>query len=331
LRFGLLALAWLYLAVLLVTTLLRYTLGDRSEWLFTLNGLALYTFLPLPFLLPLALLLRRRELWLGLAVGVGIWFYLWGGLFLPRMPFGDDATGPRLTLMAYNLAGSEDTEAVLQAIRDGGADVVALQELDTRSARAIADGLSAEYPYQVLDGRAGANGSGVISRFPMRATGESIFDEEWVSPPTIVEVNVEGRIITLVRFHCVAFPRNYEARNRQADKLADYASNRQGPLVMVGDLNATSTNSAHAAVTSALNDTWQEVGWGFGHTFPGAGESVLPGSARPVYFGVTSPKWLVRIDYVFHSSEWQAISARTGPWDGRSDHRAMVAVLQLKR
>ncbi|MCP4105920.1 MAG: hypothetical protein GY749_10350 [Desulfobacteraceae bacterium] len=76
-----------------------------------------------------------------------------------------------------------------------------------------------------------------------------------------------------------------------------------------------------------ISCSWHNAGTGFGHTFPGAASD---GSARPVIVGIPAPKWLVRIDYIFHSEHWQTIAARTGPWDGCSDHRPVMATLALK-
>ena len=42
------------------------------------------------------------------------------------------------------------------------------------------------------------------------------------------------------------------------------------------------------------------------------------------------PRWLIRIDYVFHSRHWRAVSARNGRIDGKSDHRPVIATLVLK-
>jgi endonuclease/exonuclease/phosphatase (EEP) superfamily protein YafD len=76
---------------------------------------------------------------------------------------------------------------------------------------------------------------------------------------------------------------------------------------------------------SGLIDSWKEVGFGLGHTFPG---SDVPGSSRPYLWGVPVPMWLARIDYVFHTSDLQAVSARMASFDGASDHRGVIAVLK---
>ena len=325
-----LALSRLYLVGLLIWVLARVLLGDRWAWLFTINALALYIFAPLVLLLPAAWFLRRREIWLGLGLAILLWAYLWDVLFLPRLPYEGPA-GERFVVMTYNLAGSHDPQAAVRTIRASGADVIGLNELNRATAAVIAQQLSAEYPHQVLDGRAGANGSGVLSRHPLRETGVAIPDEDWVSPPHILEIVVEGQTVTFVRFHAKAFPRHHAARERQARKLAAYARGQDGPLVMVGDLNASPTNSAYSALAGALEDSWREAGRGFGHTFPGADKVTQPGSARPEIFGVPVPQWLVRIDYIFHSRSIRTVRVQAGPWDGLSDHRAVLAELELKR
>jgi endonuclease/exonuclease/phosphatase family metal-dependent hydrolase len=75
-----------------------------------------------------------------------------------------------------------------------------------------------------------------------------------------------------------------------------------------------------------LHDTWQEAGFGFGHTFPG---SDIPGSSRPKFGNWYVPQWLTRIDYVFVSSHWGVSSASMAQFDGVSDHRGVVAELVL--
>jgi endonuclease/exonuclease/phosphatase (EEP) superfamily protein YafD len=39
---------------------------------------------------------------------------------------------------------------------------------------------------------------------------------------------------------------------------------------------------------------------------------------------------MARIDYIFYSPDLQATAAWLGPWDGRSDHRPVIARLALK-
>jgi endonuclease/exonuclease/phosphatase (EEP) superfamily protein YafD len=93
---------------------------------------------------------------------------------------------------------------------------------------------------------------------------------------------------------------------------------------VAGDLNATGLSTAHRIITRELHDAWEARGQGLGHTFPGAAS---PRGSRPRLFGIPVPMWLVRIDYVFFSDHFTALSVEIGPWDGASDHRPVIADL----
>jgi endonuclease/exonuclease/phosphatase (EEP) superfamily protein YafD len=107
--------------------------------------------------------------------------------------------------------------------------------------------------------------------------------------------------------------------------VVDLIGENPGPLIAPVDFNATDRNTAYRMIVSELSDSWREVGWGFGHTFPGSNGF----GSRFHFMGVPLPRWLLRIDYVFHSEHWQAESAVVGPWDGVSDHRPVVVTLRL--
>ena len=115
-------------------------------------------------------------------------------------------------------------------------------------------------------------------------------------------------------------------RERQAQALADFAATHPEPLIALGDFNATPASVAHTTMSRVLADSWIEAGWGPGHTFPGAAS---PGSSRPRIAGILVPQWLLRIDYVFHSHQWQTLGAWIGPWDAVSDHRSVVVRLAI--
>ncbi len=297
--------------------------------LFAANALALYLFLPLPLALLAGVIKRRPEVIAGCLIAAGVCVYFWGALFWPNARVSPE--GPVLRVMTYNLLGyAGDPEAVLRTIRASNADVITLQELNPAVAGAIEANLAAGYPFQDLSPDAGVHGMGVISRLPMRPTAESIPDRAWVGPPHIEEIDFDGRVVTLVTFHAISHPGNYGPRDREARKLEAYARAHEGPLILAGDLNATDTNAAYGRIAAVLADSWREAGSGFGHTFPGASAKTSPGSSRPDIFGIAVPKWLVRIDFVFHSAHWRAVSARIGPFDGVSDHRPVIVELTLR-
>jgi endonuclease/exonuclease/phosphatase (EEP) superfamily protein YafD len=318
--------------VLLVSWLIVVALvGDRPAQLYVVNSLGVYWFAPLPVALAAALALRHGP---GAALGVGaalVWLALFGPYFLPA--FTPVPAGQPLRVMTSNLLGyNPDTAGAVAALRASAADVIGLNELSPATAEAVSTELRAEYPYQLLDPRRGVTGSGVISRYPLTPAAVPFPVDErvgvWMGPPLAVDVDVHGQVVTLVVFHTYSGPQWGSERRAAARYLADYAAAHPGPVIVMGDLNATELSIAYQTLTRPLRDAWAARGWGLGHTFPG---SLVPGSSRPVIAGVPVPQWLVRIDFIFYSPGLAAASAAIGPWDGGSDHRPVLADLILER
>jgi vancomycin resistance protein VanJ len=328
-RLALALLAQIYFAGLFGWLILYAVFGDRWGWLFAVNSFAVYLFVPLPLASVAALLAGPRwvsaALWTQCAAAALVWAYLFGALFVPRAAAAE-AAGPPLRVMTANLLGfNQDTQATLAALRASNADVLALQELNPAVAAALQRELRAEYPYQVLDPREGWSGGGVISRYPLQPLGAAL-PGAWLGTPHVLAVDFDGRPVTLIRFHAPSGIGRVAQREASAQALADFALSHPGPLVVAGDLNATGQSEAHGLITRQLGDAWEAAGWGLGHTFPGAAS---PGSSRPRLLGLLVPKWLIRIDYVFYSEHFTALSARLGPWDAVSDHRPVLVELAL--
>jgi len=337
----LVTLARVYFTWVLGWAILHALFGTRWWWLFFLNTFAEYLFLPLPLILIIALLTRQRETWIGFGAVLALWMVLYGGLFLPPLSRAAPA-GETLTVMSYNILGpSESPEDVVATIRAVGADVVAIQELNPPAAEAIQRELETEYPNQVLVPQVGVTGLGVISRYPLRSMGEAL-PGAWIGTPQALELDFKGQTVALLHFHTFAtgpvrgwgpfcapdhIERTVRERERQAQAVADFAASYPGPLIAPADFNTGDQSTAYALVTDVLVDSWREAGWGPGHTFPG---STARDGSRAAVAGIPLPTWLVRIDYIFHSHHWRAVSAWIGPWDGVSDHRPVVAELALK-
>jgi vancomycin resistance protein VanJ len=313
---------------LLLLLVLRFGVAERSGATFVCNAMLFYAVTSTLWLLPVAVVGRRTDTWLIVGSGATIWSVLWGSLLLPARQT-QVPPGPRIRVMSYNVLGSNfNTASVVRILRDSSPDVAVLQELNPENAAAVERELSDRYPYRWLDARAGVTGGGIVSRIPFReAPIGALGQVSWVGKPMAITFPLGGRDVTLLRMHAFSGPANTSVRNAEAAAIAGYAAAHRGPLIVAGDLNATDQNSAYRAITSRLVDSWREAGWGFGHTFPG--DPTGPGS-RPVILGIAVPRWLVRIDYVFHSPELAAISAETLPSDGASDHRPILATLSLR-
>ena len=190
--------------------------------------------------------------------------------------------------------------------------------------------LAALYPYQIIDSQ-----DSLLSRYPITLT-DATLPGSWGTPPQVYRLDLDGRDITLVNAHFYASFLNFDypfmqwvfrERERQAQFMTQFATQVKTPLVVTADFNATDQSRAYRIMTNRLGDAWRAAGWGLGHTFPGGHSPDLP---RAVIAGHPIPMWVVRIDYIFYSEDWKAIAAKLGKWDGVSDHRPVIAELELQ-
>jgi vancomycin resistance protein VanJ len=251
------------------------------------------------------------------------------------------ANAPALRVMTYNMLGYTDrADAVVATIRQSDADVVAVQELNLGAAEAIRRDLLREYPYQILDPHDGVEGLGAISRLPLRLSTDTL-PGRWIGTPQILQLDWQGATATILHVHTVpttAFidfiraPQGIEAsiRNREDNMralTAYVAAHRDQLLIVTGDLNMTDQNTSYQIIASELSDAWREAGWGLGHTFPSTNYNAGPLPRIGSYYPLM---WALRLDYIFHSQHWRAVSAELGTWDEQSDHRPVIVKLVLE-
>ncbi len=190
-----------------------------------------------------------------------------------------------------------------------GADVVCLQEIHAGHVEVFERELGRLFPHRLLFGD-GIGGLGILSRKP-------ILGHEHVSlrsrlPFLRVDLDIGGtplRLIVAHPFASIAILGSGSAPHEDMLDLAAEAGAAELPCLLVGDLNTTDQSRAYDALARAgLVDTWAEAGQGWSPTFPVAGR----------YLHLPVPP-VVRIDYVWHSSELEACSYTAGP-DAGSDH-----------
>lgn len=314
---------WVYFTLVFAWAVAHFLLGDHPWWMFAANALAFYLFWPLLLVVPSTMRMRRWQLWLGTLAVFLLAVVLYGKLFLPWKTAFVPA-GPSLTVMTYNVLGyNTHPDAVVDSILAVGPDVVSLQELNLRVAHAIRQKLLSAYPYQQLDARDDVFGMGVISRYPLHLSDETL-PGGWVGTPQILTLTVGGQSITILNVHALAtsagvlatLDQSISERERQARTIRDFAQTHPGPLIVTTDFNSTDMNASYQIVTSALSDAWMEAGWGPGNTFPALVDSHVP-------------IWAIRIDYIFYSNQFRTTAAEIRDWDGSSDHRPMLARLVL--
>ena len=230
-----------------------------------------------------------------------------------------------LTVATYNVGNGLATPARLaRFVRECGADLIGLQELDSAQADALARVAIEQLPYQVVRGT-GFSGRGLLSRFP-------IVEHEWLDlvpdrPDLRAMVRTPAADVTFV----VAHPPPPRLRKEgvifnldtlaQIDRLAQLAAESRYS-VLVGDFNMTARHPSYLRLVDAgLVDSYRAAGVGRGATFP-----ARPGRIRRLNHRLS---WLplppfARFDYIWHTPDLEPLTAWIERGAG-SDHLPVFA------
>lgn len=242
---------------------------------------------------------------------------------------GCAATPPsmRITVLTYNIHHSEDAngqsnlDAVASIINTFRPDLVALQEVDSKTTRVQGLDLAAELSQRTgmagrfgkaMDYAGGEYGNAVLSRLPiLAATTHPLPATAGVEPRAALETEIrlpDGRSLRFVSTH-LDHQSNPENRKAQAARLRDLFADSPLPIILAGDLNDTPDSETLALLVGEWSDT--------GRTNP------LPTCPAD------NPKR--KIDYIlFKPSDcWRIVETRVVDEKVASDHRPVLAVLEL--
>lgn len=217
------------------------------------------------------------------------------------------------TVLSWNIGnGLAAPDRLTAALRDSGADIIGLEEVSEAQAAALETGLADCYPWRALFGR-GIPGKGLLSRFPVHDLEHLSFHPN--RPDMHAHIERDG-----VRMHVIIVhppppaPQELNARASQMEQLRRLVALPE-PLLLMGDMNMVHWQQGYRdLLTAGLLDAFAEAGRGSSLTFPTRRGS-LP--LRP----------MLRLDYIFHSTELTALEAWVGA-DGGSDHLPLFARFQ---
>jgi endonuclease/exonuclease/phosphatase family metal-dependent hydrolase len=315
---------------MVVYLVLWLTVGDRLWPVFVLGYVAHLALPAAAIVLPLAIYRRR---WLSVALeGICAVAFVWlySDVLLGRDPAPAPQGAPVITVVTYNLGnGLAPPERVVPLLRETGADVVGLQEVNAVTAAALAVDLRDVYPYQTLHGL-GIPGKGLLSRYPI--VQSDLLELNPGRPDLRAVLDLDGVPVTIVVAHPPP-PRldrtGLRSRPGGAEQLAALiatAETTEGPLILLGDFNLTRMHDGYQRLEGAgLRDVYRAAGRGAGFTSP---TRLAKLAERGSPFGRIPLPPLLRIDYVWVSVHWQPLAA----WverDAGSDHRPVVARVAL--
>jgi endonuclease/exonuclease/phosphatase (EEP) superfamily protein YafD len=321
----------LYLLALTAYLPLRFIVRDDLWWLSMVNAVALMLFVPLVVVIPVLLLLRSKFVILGLAlvVVIAIWVTPY---YLPK----DHAASnqPTLKMITFNMwRFNPEVTRVEDWLRSQQADVVFMQEITKEYAAEEVKRLADAYPYQAVQSWGGGNL--ILSKHPIL---------EWKTYPSQdngsllmrAAISYQNEEIALYSVHLsrpstdtqienVSYIPNFiktvvgyddTGRNREIRHLLSLLDTETGAYIVAGDFNTSDQAMIYWDIRAKLGDAFREAGYGLGTSWPAGGAN-----GRPAYVPA-----VVRIDYIWHSNAFTAITAEVGPQLG-SDHYPVISTL----
>lgn len=208
-------------------------------------------------------------------------------------------------------AKSTAHERVAEEIRRVDADVLVLIEVNDRWLGALED-VTAAYPHATVRPRQGCFGIAVYSRHPMIGPVEDIGTAN--RPSIVARLDVDGHPMTVIGTHPATpvGPRGSRRRNTQIQALAEHVAAIDGPVMVLGDLNATPFCAPFRSLlrVSGLRDGSR--GHGLNATWP----APLPPLAIP-------------IDQCLHSTDIEIVDERVGRRVG-SDHLPLIVDARVR-
>jgi len=304
----------LYGISITIYTVLQLTIGEGFILVAWMNNLAYLLWAGAIVLIVPCIIFRRQRLIALMLMPIIVFSVNYLPMYLPRSTSAPPDT-EQLTVLTYNInLAPPDLNGIVDDIRTIDADIVAIQELTYTSAELFNDELARQYPYLAFHPVRGFHGQGVMSKYPIT---EDDFWKIYLGHQR-VEIDINGQPIVLYNVHPIHhilpfWGFDVSRRTEEVNAFLNKASQDTEPIIIAGDMNMTDQSADYQRITSTYHDSYKQVGYGMGTTFP-------------AHLPIPS---LLRIDYVFHSDDFTALTADVLRSSGRSDHRPLVVTLAL--
>jgi len=305
--------AWGVIALLTAVAVLRLFAHDTALPLIVLNAFTEWLYLPLLPILLLAWRLRLRRLFALSSLLIALYVaWIWPGV--PPLATRHTPSVQRLRLMSANLLMvNTQTVAMVKEIQRTHPDILLVQELAPQWSTAFATApMQAMFPFRREVVRRDSFGIGVYSRSPIHVT---VFEMQGL-PQMKVDLVAKGQRLRFYNLHTLP-PRTTAYTpiwKSMMQNLHNRLQKESGPLLVVGDLNATRHAYGYQRLISlGLRDAHQERGRGLATTWPNGIFPLPP----------------IRLDHVLVSRELAVTQISEGRGTG-SDHRPVIADVALR-
>lgn len=236
-------------------------------------------------------------------------------LHWPRGVDGIDAPRHRALLLNVQYT-NRDHGSVYEYIHRMQPDFIVFEEVTDEWAEAL--NALQDYPFSVVEARQGVIGIALFSRIPFKEA--KIFSIHEKSPPDLIaQMELDGQSLTIIGTHPSPplGPVEYRTSMDQMSALAHIASDTNGAVMLLGDLNSTSWGAYFNRLIRASDLSDSRKGYGLQPSFP----------ARELILGKLL--FLTPIDHILVSPEIRVHDRFLGPYIG-SDHYPVVIDFSLK-
>ena len=221
-------------------------------------------------------------------------------------------TKSTINLLLLNVrTGNSHYSDVLELVRKSDADIVVFLEIN-KEWKAKLKKLSSSHTYSEIHPREDSFGIGIFSRLETQKIIEPKASPKGV-PSVSAMVQVNGQAIKIVGVHALPpiTPFYFKVRNRLLDNIAGLSAERNMPLLIIGDLNATMWSPFYKNMLSDSKLVDPRLNNGIFPTWP-----------------VFLPFLFIPIDHILFSPEFEKRSLQTIYIPG-SDHLGLFASLEL--
>jgi endonuclease/exonuclease/phosphatase (EEP) superfamily protein YafD len=317
--YGLACLVTLSLAAVGV---LRIFYHDGAHFLIWLNAFTRYVYLPAYACLAWAVWKRHWGLALANITVVGLHIAMIAPDFMPDRRFeaaGSSATAiapvsPTIRIFFANVrAENIEHQALLEEIRAADPDVIVLVEFSSPWHMAcLQSSVFNAYPYGSGMKNELMNTVNVFSRIPLKSEKLNWFGGRGLQT---FEIPVGSETLRIIGLHA---PRPMHIRNDDYEgfwsKTVPMILSEKGPLVVVGDFNATQYSTVYEQLTAdRLRSAHQDRGRGYATSWPNGQYWPPP----------------IRIDQALLSPEVECVAIQEGEGRG-SDHKPFILDLKIR-
>lgn len=253
-----------------------------------------------------------------------------------------ETSGPTLKTASYNIRAFNNeitgfsAKEVARVMSDEGVDIISFQEFYANHEFSMDSILNTfyEYPHTAIPYIGRSTRVAIFSKYPIIDFSLILFPGETSNCGMWADIQVDNKIVRVFNLHMQTnnlarsrsqlkyksnqdklfflggeLAKNFMMRAEQANLVRDIINNSKSPIILCGDLNDTPASYTYGCLKGNLKDGFKTCGSGYGYTF------------RGMYN-------LLRIDYIFHSSDIKGISYKSPALD-ISDHNPVFFKAQL--